>query len=427
MKVLIVGGGAREHALAAKMASEPGTVVVCAPGNPGIALDVPVHPVDALSPDAVLELAVTVGADLTVVGPESPLAAGIVDRFVAARRPIFGPTAAAAQIETSKAFAKRVMQQHGVPTARFVVCDSAESALQALASGHLGWPVVVKADGLAGGKGVVVADDQAAADAAVRAAMLDGAFGAAGARVVLEECLVGEELSYFVIAAGERFVACGSAQDHKRLLDGDAGPNTGGMGAFAPSVLMTDALRTRIDAEIVAPMLAGMAAEGTPFTGFLYCGLMLTQSGPKVIEFNCRFGDPEAQVVLPLIDEPLAPVLLAASTNASLPPCLRFSQDVAAGIVLAAPGYPNRPETGAAVTGIDRVRRGHPSVALRFAGVAAGEGHLVTAGGRVLTVVGRASGYAEAIRAAYAAADEITFPGLQRRSDIGARALRAVR
>ncbi len=424
MNVLIIGGGAREHALARQIASEPGTTVVCAPGNPGIAREVPVAPVDVNDPDAVLALADAIGAHLTVIGPEAPLAAGVADRFLRAGRPIFGPTRAAAQLETSKAFAKGIMERHGVPTAASIVCETADEAMRATASGQLGWPVVVKADGLAAGKGVVIAPDRPSAEAAVRAAMIDDVFGAAGARVVLEECLTGEELSYFVIAAGERFVACGSAQDHKRLFDGDHGPNTGGMGAFAPSVLMTDELRSRIDREVVTPVLAGMAAEGTPFVGFLYCGLMLAADGPKVIEFNCRFGDPEAQVVLPLLAQPLAPLLLAASTGAALPAHAEFSTDVAVGVVLASAGYPSQPQTGQVINGLERAAAQHPTVLLRFASVAEHDGRLVTAGGRVLTVVGRAGTYADAIRSAYAAADCIAFEGLQRRSDIGARALR---
>ncbi|HUU97644.1 MAG TPA: phosphoribosylamine--glycine ligase [Phycisphaerae bacterium] len=426
MKVLVIGGGAREHALAVQLAVEPGVAVVCAPGNPGIAYDVPVRAVEATNPDAVLALAEAIGADLTVIGPEAPLAAGVAVRFLQAGRPVFGPTKASARLETSKAFAKGVMKRCGVPTATAIVCDDVEQAMAALATPGLGWPVVVKADGLAAGKGVVIAADRIEAEAAVRAAMVEGAFGEAGARVVLEECLTGEELSYFVIAAGERFVACGSAQDHKRLFDGDRGPNTGGMGAFAPSPLMTDALRIRIDREIVSPVLAGMAAEGTPFVGFLYCGLMLTPAGPKVIEFNCRFGDPEAQVVLPLLAEPLGPLLLTAGTTGNLPAQASFSGDVTVGVVLAARGYPAAPESGHVIHGLDQARTSHPGVQVRFAGVAERDGQLVTAGGRVLTVVGRADSYAAAIQAAYAAADEIGFDGLQRRSDIGARAVRTV-
>jgi phosphoribosylamine--glycine ligase len=403
--MLVLGGGAREHALAARLGGEPGVTVACAPGNPGIARDVPVLPVAATDPEAVLALATSWRADLVVVGPEAPLAAGVADRFLLSGRPLFGPTRAAAQLETSKSFAKAVMERAGVPTARARVCDTAADALATVASGQLGWPLVVKADGLAGGKGVVIAPDRAAAEDAVRAAMVDAAFGDAGARVVLEECLVGEELSYFVIADGERFVACGSAQDHKRLLDGDLGPNTGGMGAFAPSVLMTETLAARIEREIVRPMLAAMAAAGTPFRGFLYCGLMLTAAGPKVIEFNCRFGDPEAQVVVPLLDEPLSALLWAASTGAGLPDRARFSSDVTAGVVLASAGYPGDFARGLAIAVAER------------------DGALVTAGGRVLTVVGRAATYRAAIEAAYDAASRLSFEGMQLRTDIGQRAL----
>jgi phosphoribosylamine--glycine ligase len=420
---LVVGSGAREHALSARLAAEPGVTVLCAPGNPGISRDVPIAAVAATDPPAVLALATSWSADLTVVGPEAPLAAGVADLFLSAARPLFGPTRAAARLETSKAFAKDLMASAAVPTARALVCDSLGDALAALRSGVLGLPVVVKADGLAGGKGVVIAPDTAAAETAVRAAMVDGAFGAAGARVVLEECLVGAELSYFVIADGERFVACGSAQDHKRLLDGDQGPNTGGMGAFAPSVLATDALSERIEREIVRPTLSAMTAAATPFRGFLYCGLMLTAEGPKVIEFNCRFGDPEAQVVLPLLDTPLSTLLLAASTAAPLPSRARFSTDVAAGVVLASAGYPADSSQGHVIAGLDRVAAECPSARVRFAGVGARDGALVTAGGRVLTVVGRGASYRAAIDTAYDAARRISFRGMQFRSDIGRRAL----
>ncbi len=426
MKLLVVGAGAREHALAATL-ERGGASVVCAPGNPGIAREVRIQPLEATDPAAVLALADAEGVDLTVIGPEAPLAAGVADHFLAAGRPIFGPTRAAAQVETSKAFAKALMARHGVPTAQAVVCDSAAEALAALRQGTLGWPVVVKADGLAAGKGVIIAADLAEAEAAVHLAMVDHAFGDAGARVVLEECLVGPELSYFVIAAGDDYVACGTAQDHKRLHDGDQGPNTGGMGAFSPSVLVDEALRARIEREIVRPVLAGMAAEGTPFTGFLYCGLMLTAAGPKVIEFNCRFGDPEAQVVLPLLDEPLGPLLARAAAGAPLPATLRFSGDAAVGVVLASGGYPGPLDTGHVIAGLDRVRAECPDVALRFAGVSASNGALVTSGGRVLTVVGRAPQYADAIAAAYDAVRRIHFHGMQYRTDIGARSIAASR
>jgi phosphoribosylamine--glycine ligase len=424
MRILVLGGGAREHALAARIGVEAGVTVACAPGNPGIARTLTTVPVSANDPEAVLALADAWAADLVVVGPEAPLAAGVADRFAAAGRPLFGPTRAAAHLETSKSFAKQVMERAGVPTARARVCDTADEALAAVRSGTLGWPLVVKADGLAGGKGVVIAADLAAAEHAVHAAMVEGAFGDAGARLVLEECLAGEELSYFVVADGERFVACGSAQDHKRLLDGDLGPNTGGMGAFAPSVRVDDALAARIDAEIVEPMLSAMAAAGTPYRGFLYCGLMLTASGPKVIEFNCRFGDPEAQVVLPLVEGRLSDLLWAASTGGALPRS-QLSSEVCAGVVLAAAGYPGEVARGHEIRGLERVASECPGAAVRFAGVAEREGALVTAGGRVLTVVGRAGTYRGAIDAAYAAAERITFDGMQFRRDIGQRALAA--
>ena len=426
MKLLVVGAGAREHALAATLA-RGGASVVCAPGNPGIARDIRVVPLDANDPAAVLALAEAEGVDLTVIGPEAPLAAGVADHFLAAGRPVFGPTRLAARLETSKAFAKELMARHGVPTARSLVCESADAALAALRAGTLGWPVVVKADGLAGGKGVIIAPDLGDAEAAVRLTMVDGAFGAAGARVVLEECLVGPELSYLVIAAGRHYVACGTAQDHKRLLDGDEGPNTGGMGAFSPSVLADAALGARIEREIVGPVLSGMAAEGTPFTGFLYCGLMLTADGPKVIEFNCRFGDPEAQVVLPLLAEPLGPVLAHAAAGGPLPEMLRFSGDTAVGVVLAAGGYPGPLDTGHPIEGLDLVRAECPAVDLRFAGVASRDGALVVSGGRVLTVVSQAPHCGDAIAAAYDAVGRIRFTGMQYRTDIGARALAAAR
>jgi phosphoribosylamine--glycine ligase len=422
MRILVLGGGAREHALAARLGAEPGVTVACAPGNPGIARVLDVLPVAATDPEAVLALATRWAADLVVVGPEAPLAAGVADRFIAAGRALFGPTRAAAQLETSKSFAKSVMERAKVPTARALVCDTAADALSAVRSGALGWPVVVKADGLAAGKGVVIAADLAAAEQAIHAAMVDAAFGDAGARVVLEECLVGEELSYFVVADGERFVACGSAQDHKRLLDGDRGPNTGGMGAFAPSVLVGEALAVRIEREIVQPMLSAMVAAGTPYRGFLYCGLMLTAAGPKVIEFNCRFGDPEAQVVLPLVDGSLSALLWAASTGGDLPR-VRFSSDVCAGVVLASGGYPGEFVRGHAIRGLELVTAENPAATVRFAGVAERDGTLVTAGGRVLTVVGRAASYRGAIDAAYDAARRIEFEGRQFRTDIGLRAL----
>lgn len=422
MKILVLGSGGREHALAWRLAADPGVEVVCAPGNAGVALAfrcVPVVPTDAA---AVLALVAREGVDLTVVGPEAPLAAGLADAFMAAGRPIFGPTRAAAQLETSKAFAKAVMTRAGVPTARYRVCTSADEALRALRDGEFGASVVVKADGLAAGKGVVVAETPGEAEAAVRAAMLDRMFGEAGARVVLEERLTGREVSLFVLADGERAVPLGTAEDHKRIFDDDRGPNTGGMGAFAPSGLLDAGLHDDVMARIVRPVLGQLAADGSPFRGFLYAGLMLTPDGPKVIEFNCRFGDPEAQVVLPMIDEPLAPLLWAAATGGPLPTACRLSDRAHVGVVLAAHGYPGRVRGGDEIHGLDRVAAECPEALVFYAGVEGDGTMLRTAGGRVLTLVGRGDRIADAMAQAYAAADRVQFAGMQLRRDIGRKA-----
>ena len=308
MKVLVLGTGAREHALILRLAADPGVDrVVCAPGNPGIRRLADTHPVDLNEPDALLALAAREHIDLTVVGPELPLSLGVADRFAAAGQRLFGPTAAAARLESSKAFAKAFMARHHIPTARFRTCQSLDAALRTVRSDEFGVPVVLKADGLAAGKGVVIAADRAAAEEALIAAMRDRRFGPAGDTIVIEECLSGPEVSVFLVCDGEHALPIGSAQDHKRIFDDDRGPNTGGMGAFAPSPLYDAPLQARVMREIVDPVIAGMAHEGHPFRGFLYVGLMLTATGPKVIEFNVRLGDPEAQVILPLVDEPLAP------------------------------------------------------------------------------------------------------------------------
>jgi phosphoribosylamine---glycine ligase len=377
--------------------------------------------VDLADPDAMLELADREQIDLTVVGPELPLSVGVADRFTAARRLLLGPSAAAAQLESSKAFAKSFMLRHGVPTARFTTCDDAATALSSVQSGEFGFPVVLKADGLAAGKGVVIAGDLAEAEAAIAAAMTERRFGSAGARLVIEECLTGPEVSFFVLSDGTRAVPIGTAQDHKRIFDDDRGPNTGGMGAFAPSPLVDDAMRDRIMRDIVDPVIAGMAAEENPFRGFLYVGLMLTPSGPQVIEFNVRLGDPEAQVILSLIDEPLAPLLAAAAAGQLTQTTCALSADALVGVVLASRGYPESSESGWPITGTADAERS--GVAVYHAATAITDGRPVTAGGRVLTIVARAQGYAEAIARAYAGVALVSFDGMQYRSDIGRKAI----
>jgi phosphoribosylamine--glycine ligase len=434
MRVLVVGSGAREHALAARLSAERDVgEVVCAPGNPGIAQIARTAAADLSNPDALVALAAREQIDLTVVGPELPLSVGVADRFAAAGRLLFGPTRAAAALESSKAFAKAFLARHDVPTSRFHTSPSLDDALAVVRSGELGFPVVVKADGLAAGKGVVIADDRPAAEAAIVAAMRDRRFGPAGDRLVIEECLSGPEVSFFVVSDGQRALPIGSAQDHKRVFDEDRGPNTGGMGAFAPSPLVDAALHGRIMREIVNPVIGGMAAEGHAFRGFLYAGLMLTSSGPKVIEFNVRLGDPEAQVILPLIDEPLLPMLLAAAAGDLRQATCRIGREKFVGVVLASRGYPDAGSTATGVGsssadshprifGLEQAER-IPGVSVYHAGTARDDGHLVAAGGRVLTVTARGVDFTEAITRAYAAAMLISFDGMQYRRDIGRKAL----
>lgn len=422
MRVLVIGGGAREHALVARLRDDPDPpAIVCAPGNPGIAALAQLVSADLANPDDLARVAEAERVDFTIVGPELPLSAGVVDRFAADARLIFGPTRTAAELESSKAFAKAFMTRHGVPTARFRTCETVDEALRSVRGGEFGFPVVLKADGLAAGKGVVIAMDRGEAEAAVTAAMTGQRFGAAGRRLVIEEHLTGPEVSFFVISDGVRAVPIGTAQDHKRIFDNDQGPNTGGMGAFAPSPLVNASLHARVMTEIVEPVISGMASEGRPYRGVLYVGLMLTDEGPKVIEFNVRLGDPEAQVILPLIEEPLLPLLIAAARGKLEQTSCRLSPRKLVGVVMASRGYPESSESGQGISGIDQAER--MGVRVLHAGTAMRDGQLVTAGGRVLTVVAGGRDFSDAIANAYAGVQKIDFDGMQFRRDIGQKAL----
>ncbi|MDQ3487712.1 MAG: phosphoribosylamine--glycine ligase [Acidobacteriota bacterium] len=440
MKVLVVGSGGREHALAWKLSREASvTEVLCAPGNAGIGAVARLVPVQAGDVEALAQLAGREAVDLTIAGPELPLDRGIADLFASRGLRLFGPTRAAAQLECSKVFAKNFMARHRIPTARFRVCTDAEDARRVVASGELGFPVVVKADGLAAGKGVVVARDKAEARDAIRDAMEDRQFGDAGSRVVLEECMTGPEVSFFALCDGTRAVPLITAQDHKRIFDGDQGPNTGGMGAFAPSPLVDDAVQARIMREVIEPVMDGMRADGHPYRGFLYAGLMMTADGPRVIEFNVRFGDPEAQVVIPMLDDDLAPYL-AAAADGMLDGAPRFSGTPRVGVVLASRGYPSSAASGLPIAGLDDAGRLEDVLVFHsgttIAPVTTGCGkadaraasfgrseQVLTAGGRVLTVVGAGDNYRSAIDRAYAAVAKISFDGMQFRRDIGRKAL----
>ncbi len=423
MRILVIGSGAREHALAWRLATDrvPPTLFA-APGNPGIARSAALASFDTLNPPAVLDFVSRERIDLTIVGPEQPLERGLVDAFRSAGRAIVGPSRFAAQLETSKVFAKDFMARHGVPTAGYRTCNSADDALAVLRGGEFGYPVVVKADGLAAGKGVVVATDLRMAEQAVRAAMLDRHFGDAGTRIVVEEFMTGTEASFFVLSDGRTALPLTSAQDHKRAFDDDQGPNTGGMGAFAPSPLVTPDVQARVMREVVEPVLDGLKREGHDYTGFLYVGLMLTVSGPKVVEFNVRFGDPEAQVVIPMIEGSFTELMAAAGSGTLDRTAVCFAARPHVGVVLASAGYPGTFEKGKLISGV-RDAEALDDVFVFHAGTTERDGRLVTSGGRVLTVVGRGESYKQAIARAYEAVSRVTFEGMHYRRDIGKRAL----
>jgi len=415
VKVLVVGSGAREHALAWKLAQSPLVEeLYAAPGNPGIARVARCVPIRA---DAIVELAdfaESLGLDLTVVGPELPLVLGIRDEFARRGLLLLGPSRAAAEVEGSKAFTKRLCQRYGIPTARGGVAHSRDQAVALARS--LGLPVVVKADGLAAGKGVLICQNEEAVEEALVRFFERREFGAAGERVVVEECLAGEEVSFLVLTDGNTVWPLPTARDYKRLEDGNRGPNTGGMGAFSPGALSRDAAAEILKA-IIYPALAALAREGRPYQGVLYAGLMLTQEGPKLLEFNCRLGDPETQVILPRLAGDLLPALAAAAQGKLGEPALDVAREAAACVVLASRGYPQAPQTGDPIEGVEEAEA---SGALVFhAGTALRDGQLVTHGGRVLSVVGRGPTVAEAVAAAYRGVRAVRFPGMHFRRDIG--------
>jgi phosphoribosylamine--glycine ligase len=413
MKVLLLGSGAREHALAWKLAQSPGLERLwCAPGNAGIAARWECRALDPTSALAVVALAQELRPDLVVVGPEAPLVAGVADALRAAGVAVFGPSAAAARLEGSKAFAKEVMERAKVPTARWELFDASDLELAAARAEAWG-PVVVKADGLAAGKGVVVASDGAEAAQAVRAL---GRLPA-GQRILLEERLSGPEVSVMAFCDGERYALLPASQDHKRLLDGDRGPNTGGMGAYAPAPVLDAAGLDEVGRTVIAPVLETMRAAGAAFSGVLYAGLMLTPAGARVLEFNARLGDPETQPLMMQLDEDLLALCAACAAGKLEARRLKVFGGVSVGIVLAAKGYPEAPQTGAPIEGLEAERSAE--VQVFHAGTRRESERVVTSGGRVLTVCARAGTFDEARARAYAEVERIRFEGMQYRHDIG--------
>ena len=419
MKLLVVGGGGREHAIIKKLKENPtvGTIYAL-PGNGGIAADAVCVPIAATDIDAICDFAAENGVDYAVVAPDDPLAAGCVDALTARGVPCFGPTKAAAEIESSKVFAKNLMRKYGIPTADYRVFTSAAEAEAYLASAPL--PTVIKADGLALGKGVVIAETREAAMDAVRGMMEDKKFGASGETIVVEEFLTGPEVSVLAFTDGETLCPMVSSMDHKRALDGDRGPNTGGMGAVAPNPYYTPAIAAECMEKIFLPTIRAMRAEGRPFRGCLYFGLMLTPRGPKVIEYNCRFGDPETQAVLPLLESDLLTVMRAVTDGTLAKTTVRWRAGCSCCVVLASEGYPQQYETGFPITIPDDL-----PAEVFVAGAKERDGALYTAGGRVLGCTCVARSLREAVDGAYRAAARISFENVYYRHDIGAKALAA--
>ncbi len=421
MKILVIGSGAREHALVWKIKQSPLVEKIwCAPGNPGIAqlaecIDIPADDIPAL-----LQFAREHAVDLTVPGPEAPLVQGLADEFEAHGLSVFGPSMDAAELEGSKAFAKYFMDKYKIPTADCIVFEDYDEALAYVRQAE--YPCVVKADGLAAGKGVVIAQDVQQAEEALQRMMVRQEFGAAGGKVVIEEYLQGEEVSVFAVSDGENFVMLVPAQDYKPAFDDDQGPNTGGMGAYAPAPLMNRDLLKTIKREVVEPSIRGMSLENRPFIGVLYVGLMITESGPKVLEYNCRFGDPETQVVLPLLASDLVDLMQKAVTRQVIDYQVELQKKWALTVVVASGGYPGVYQTGKKITGLDEID--DPDVIVFHSGTKMSEDGIVTAGGRVLSVTAMHQDLRTAREKAYAAVQKIRFDGAFSRKDIGLRAFR---
>jgi phosphoribosylamine--glycine ligase len=422
MKVLLIGNGGREHALAWKLRQSPRiSKLYCAPGNGGISREADCVSVDLKSLESIVGVATQLRPDMTVVGPELPLQLGIVDEFTRRGWPVFGPTKAAAQLETSKSFAKEFMQRHWIPTSHYAICDSLSEFNQAI--GRFSTPVVIKADGLAAGKGVVICNskDEAAATAAE---MLSGKMlGEAGTRVVIEECLKGDEISFLVLSDGDRVAPLVAAQDHKRVGDGDTGPNTGGMGAYSIPQLLDEQMTNWLLQHIARPVIEGMKAEGMTYKGILYCGLMMTARGPMVLEFNCRFGDPETQPIMMRLDSDLLEAIEASIDGRVSDGDFHWSQDASVCVVMASGGYPGTIEVGKKITGIEDADTVE-GVKVFHAGTSVRDGAFYASGGRVLGVTARAANLQTAVDRAYEAVSKIQFDGAHYRRDIGARALK---
>jgi phosphoribosylamine--glycine ligase len=423
MKILVVGNGGREHALVWKIRQSPLVKdVYCAPGNAGMAGLADCVPIDTSNIIEVADFAQTISADLTVVGPELPMVLGIGDEFQRRGLAIFCPSRSAAEIEGSKAFAREFMSRHDIPSPKYVICSSREEADDAVKKGTLGYPLVLKVDGLAAGKGVVVVENKKEAQAAVADMMSDKKFGTAGAKLVMEEFLRGDEVSFLVFSDGARVVPMVSVQDHKRVGDGDTGSNTGGMGTVSPSTSLSLDMHKQIMQEIILPTIGGLSAEGRKYQGVLYAGLMITDKGPRVLEFNARFGDPETQVIMARMRSDIVPILQGVAEGHLKESKIDWAKEAALCVVLTTRGYPDAPETGQEIKGLDALK-GLSDVMVFHAATGTRDGKIVTVGGRVLGVTALGANLDAAVQRAYEAVKKISFDGMHYRKDIGQKAL----